>query len=41
MGHFYDAAAAVSAQQNEALPLWPCEAITGPVRALFRSSAAN
>lgn len=38
---FYDATAAVSARQNEALPLRPGEAITRPVQALFRSSAAN
>lgn len=40
MGYLYDAAAA-PAPQNEALPLWPGEAITRPLLALLRSGAAN
>lgn len=37
----HDATAAVSAQHNGALLLWPGEAITRPLQALWRNGAAN
>ena len=42
MGYLYNAAAAaIPAQQNEALPPWPGEAITRSPLTLLKSGASN